>query len=224
MRQTDTTEKGLELLIYNSLIEDSGYIPGTADDYDREHAVDLDKLFSFITATQPKVVPLLNLDSDISKQQFLHRLQTEITRRGIVNVLRRGIKHGPASVDLFYGKPTPGNTKAAELYDANTFSVTRQLRYSKNETSLALDLVIFINGLPVMTFELKNRLTKQTYSDAVNQYKRDRDPREVLFNRGRCMVHFAVDDNQVWMCTRLIGASSWFLPFNKGFNDGALSF
>jgi type I restriction enzyme R subunit len=168
------------------------------------------------------VVEQLGLDADGPKrQQCLARLQGEIARRGVVDVLRKGIKHGPASVDLFYGTPSPGNAKAAERFAANIFSVTRQLRYSKDETQLALDLCLFINGLPVTTFELKNRLTKQTVADAVQQYKRDRDPRELLFQFGRCLVHFAVDDQEVRFCTHLKGKDSWFLPFNKGWNDGA---
>ena len=139
----------------------------------------------------------------------------------MVEVLRSGIKHGPAHVDLFYGTPTPGNLPAAERFVANIFSVTRQLRYSRIETTLALDLAVFLNGLPIATFELKNRLTKQTVHDAVQQYQRDRDPRELLFQFGRCVVHFAVDDTQVRMCTHLKGKHSWFLPFNKGVGDGA---
>ena len=111
--------------------------------------------------------------------------------------------------------------KAAERNEANRFSVTRQLRYSRDETQRALDLGLFINGLPVATFELKNSLTKQTVADAVEQYKRDRDPREKLFEFGRCVVHFAVDDHEVRFCTHLKGKGSWFLPFNLGWNDGA---
>jgi len=136
-------------------------------------------------------------------------------------VLRHGIKHGPHRLDLFYGTPSPGNVKARARYEANRFSVTRQLRYSRDETQLALDLSLFINGLPVATFELKNSLTKQTVEDAVQQYKRDRDPREKLFEFGRCVVHFAVDDHEVRFCTHLKGKTSWFLPFNLGWNDGA---
>jgi hypothetical protein len=108
-----------------------------------------------------------------------------------------------------------------ERFEAHRFSVTRQLRYSRDETRLSLDMAIFINGLPVATVELKNRLTKQTVADAVQQYKRDRDPKELLFQFGRCMVHFAVDDHEVRFCTHLKGQHSWFLPFNKGYNDGA---
>src|SRR4030095_6512513 len=97
----------------------------------------------------------------------------------------------------------PGNAKAAESFAANIFSVTRQLRYSKDETQLALDLCLFIHGLPGATFELKNRLTKQTVEDAVQQYKRDRDARELLFQFGRCLVHVAVDDAEVRFSTHL---------------------
>ncbi|WP_337175416.1 type I restriction endonuclease subunit R [Paludisphaera sp.] len=219
---TDTSEKGLESLVVNSLIEEAGYLAGRPEDYDREHAVDLTHLLTFLRSTQPDVVEALNLEEPgPSRQQFLHRLQGEITKRGVVDVLRRGIKHGPVTVDIYHGIPTPGNAKAAELHAANRFSVTRQLRFSKDETKLSLDLAVFLNGLPLATFELKNSLTKQTHVDAINQYKRDRDPKELLFLPGRCVVHFAVDESQVWMCSQLEGDGSWFLPFNRGWNHGA---
>jgi len=239
---TDTSEKGLETLIVTAMVGrprqgarggqgtrdraalygGTGYVPGDPQDYDRDYAIDLVKLLEFLNATQPNAVAQLDLNAGGPKRQkFLGRLQGEITRRGVIDVLRKGVKHRAASIDLFYGTPTPGNRKAQERFDANIFSVTRQLRYSKDKTRLALDLCLFINGLPVATFELKNRLTKQTVADAVQQYKRDRDPRELLFRFGRCAVHFAVDDQEVQMCTHLTGADSWFLPFNKGWNDGA---
>jgi type I restriction enzyme R subunit len=238
MSPTDTSEKGLETLIVEALTRRTERMPGAAHgplphpyeayvqgdpkEYDRDHAVDIAKLVAFLNATQPKIVEAYALETDTpQRQKFLHRLQGEIAKRGVVDVLRNGIKDGPHSVDLFYGTPDPRNVKAAELNRANIFSVTRQLQYSKDETRLALDLCLFINGLPVATFELKNRLTKQTVEDAVQQYKRDRDPKELLFQFGRCLVHFAVDDQEVRMCTHLKGGASWFLPFNKGFNDGA---
>jgi len=242
MPTTDASEKGLETLIVSALtgrttiragVGDevreseapyggSSYVEGDQADYDRDHAADLSKLLAFLNATQPNAVQVLGLAADGPKRtQFLHRLQGEIAKRGIIDVLRHGVKQGPESVDLFYGTPTPGNLQAAECFAANIFSVTRQLRYSKDETQLALDLCLFINGLPVATFELKNRLTKQTVEDAVQQYRRDRDPKELLFQFSRCMVHFAVDDQEVRMCTHLKGKDSWFLPFNKGWNDGA---
>lgn len=219
---SDISEQGLESLIVTFLTTSGGYTPGDSIDYDREYAVDWARLSAFIRDTQPKGAVALNLDEPgPHRQQFLHRLSGEIAKRGIVDVLRKGIKHGPVSLDLFYGTPTPGNDRAAELYAKNVFSVTRQLQYSQSNTKLALDLCLFVNGLPVATFELKNKLTKQTVADAVEQYQQDRDPKETIFSFGRCMVHFAVDDCEVRMCTHLQGEASWFLPLNKGYNDGA---
>jgi type I restriction enzyme R subunit len=172
--------------------------------------------------TQEDLYEALALSTDgPTRRAFLARLQGEISRRGTIDVLRRGVKHGQHHVDLFFGTPSPGNTKAVERFACNRFSVTRQLRYSRDETQLALDLGLFINGLPVATFELKNSLTKQTVGDAVEQYNRDRDPRERLFEFGRCVVHFAVDDHEVRFCTHLKGKGSWFLPFNLGWKDAA---
>lgn len=223
MKPTDTSEKGLESIIVASLVDEAGYFQGDPQDFDREHAVDLAKLLQFLSATQPDTYEALGIDEEGPRRtQFLHRLQGEIAKRGVVDVLRKGIKHQiPQTIELFYGTPTPGNVKAAERFAANIFSVTRQLRYSRVETALALDMAVFINGLPIATFELKNKLTKQTVLDAVQQYQRDRDPKELLFQFGRCAVHFAVDDHEVRFCTHLKGKGSWFLPFNHGYNDGA---
>ena len=103
----------------------------------------------------------------------------------------------PNHITAMYGSPSEQNPTAREQYARNRFSVTRQLRYSRDNTQLALDLCLFINGLPVATFELKNSLTKQTVADAVEQYKKDRDPREPLFSLGRCSsVHFALDEHR----------------------------
>jgi type I restriction enzyme R subunit len=220
---TDLSEKALETLIADYLTSAAGgWQAGAPKDYDREYAVDLVQLSVFLQATQPAKAAALDLGNDSpARRKFLARLQGEITKRGIVDVLRSGMKHGPHDLDLFYGTPSPGNTSAQEHYALNRFTVTRQLRYSRDQTQLALDLGLFINGLPVATFELKNKITKQTAEDAVDQYKRDRNPRELLFLSGRCMVHFAVDDQVVRFCTELKGKHSWFLPFDQGFDDGA---
>jgi len=238
---SDTTERGLECLICTALTGApcgpgvpanmaqqrpatyaSGWICAAAEDYDREYCVDLAQLSAFLLVTQPDICEALDLGQDgPTRRKFLARLQGEVSKRGTIDVLRHGVKHGPNHIDLFYGTPSPGNAKAAERYAQNRFSVTRQLRYSRDETQRALDLGMFINGLPVATFELKNSLTKQTVADAVEQYQRDRDPREKLFEFGRCVVHFAVDDHEVRFCTHLKGKGSWFLPFNLGWNDGA---
>jgi type I restriction enzyme R subunit len=242
---TDTSEKGLESLIMRHMTGGdglavapstaaevrapyggTGYIAGSAQDYDRAHALDVPQLFAFLRATQPEAFRKLALAEandgrDINRLKFLARLSAEIGKRGVIDVLRKGVAHGPLHFDLFYGTASKGNARAETRHAQNRFSITRQLAYSIDETRRALDLCLFINGLPIATFELKNSLTKQTVGDAVEQYRRDRNPRERLFEFGRCVVHFAVDESEVQMCTELRGKGSWFLPFNKGYHDGA---
>lgn len=222
MAFTNTKESGLEALIVKYLVDKNGYEQGTNADYNREYAVDETRLFRFLQDTQPDALEKLGVfKSDLKKKQFLNRLQGEIAKRGIIDVLRNGVKIYPANLIMFYLTPTENNAKAKEMFEKNIFSVTRQLQYSMDATRLALDICLFINGLPVITFELKNQLTKQDVDDAVEQYKTDRDPRELLFQFKRCMVHFAVDDARIKFCTKLDGKNSWFLPFDKGYNDGA---
>ena len=222
MAFTNTKESGLEALIVKWLVDQNGYEQGTNADYNREYAVDETRLFRFLQDTQPDALEKLGVfKSDMKKKQFLNRLQGEIAKRGIIDVLRNGVKIYPANLIMFYLTPTENNAKAKEMFEKNIFSVTRQLQYSMDATRLALDICLFINGLPVITFELKNQLTKQDVDDAVEQYKTDRDPRELLFQFKRCMVHFAVDDARIKFCTKLDGKNSWFLPFDKGYNDGA---
>jgi type I restriction enzyme R subunit len=239
---TDITEKGLEGLIVRAMTGrtdllvpphtptgfdapvagGTGWLLGDPKHYDRAACVDLVQLRGFLELTQPKVAEALGLAHDSpTRRQFLARLSSEIGKRGVIDVLRKGVSHGPHTLQLFYGTPSAENALAVERYAQNRFSVSRQLAYSNDETRWALDLVLFINGLPVATFELKNSLTRQTVADAIEQYRRDRDHREPLFAFGRCVVHFAVDDSEVQMCTELKGEGSWFLPFNQGCNDGA---
>ncbi|WKZ78774.1 MAG: type I restriction endonuclease subunit R [Candidatus Kapaibacterium sp.] len=242
---TDTTEKGLETLIMKAMTGmdglnvkpglageppapygGTGYLAGSPKDFDRAHAIDVPQLFAFLQATQPDTFKKLGIADvndikDINRLKFLKRLSGEIGKRGVIDVLRKGVSDGPLHLILYYETPSPGNEKAERLHGMNRFSVTRQLAYSMDEKRRALDLGLFINGIPVATFELKNNLTKQTVEDAIQQYRNDRDPRELLFGFGRCAVHFAVDEKQVFMCTELKGKASWFLPFNKGVNDGA---
>lgn len=239
---TNITEAGLESLIVRHMTDTdglavapgtvaerpdvlgTGYFAGSPKDYDRAYAVDVVQLFAFLKTTQPdafKKLAMTDAANDINRLKFLTRLSGEIGKRGVIDVIRKGLEHGPVHFDLFYGTPSPGNAKAVALHAQNRFSITRQLAYSMEETRRALDLCLLINGLPIATFELKNSLTKQTVEDAVEQYRRDRDPRERLFEFGRCVVHFAVDDSEIRMCPSLKGKASWFLPFNKGYNDGA---
>ena len=219
---TNTKENGLEALIVQWLVEQNGYEQGTNADYNREYAVDETRLFRFLQDTQPDAMEKLGVfKTELKKKQFLNRLQGELAKRGVIDVLRNGIKAYPADLIMFYLTPTENNVKARLMHEKNIFSVIRQLQYSMDNTKLALDMCVFINGLPVITFELKNQLTKQNVDDAVFQYQTDRDPRELLFQFKRCMVHFAVDDVRVKFCTKICGKDSWFLPFDKGYNDGA---
>ena len=193
---TDTSERGLERLICTALAGHAceppkagqvsepqagyggvGWSCGNPHDYDREYCVDRVQLAAFLNATQPEVAESLALDEDgPTRRKFLARLQGEVSKRGTIEVLRHGIKHGAHDLDLFYGTPSAGNRQAQERFAQNRFTVLRQLSYSGDETQRALDIGLFINGLPVFTFELKNNLTKQTVDDAVWQYKKGPQP------------------------------------------------
>lgn len=222
MQFSNTKEDGLETIIVDWLVKHNGYEQGTNADYNKEYAIDETRLFRFLADTQPdEIEKLAVFKSEQKKRTFLNRLQGELAKRGIIDVLRNGIKVYPADLIMFYLTPNENNDTAKALYAKNIFSVTRQLRYSIDAGKLALDLCIFINGLPVITFELKNQLTKQNVENAVQQYKDDRSPKEQIFSFKRCMVHFAVDDDRVKFCTKLAAQDSWFLPFDKGYNDGA---
>ena len=237
---TDLTERGLERLICKALSGDhcdpptgstigepaaaggNGWSPGNYHDYNRHYCLDIVQLRTFLHGTQPDAAPALRLDEDgPTRRKFLARLQGEIAKHGVVAVLRDGIRHGAHHLELFYGTPSPHNQTAQRRFRQNRFSVTRQLRYSRDHAQRALDMALFINGLPVFTIELKNSFTRQKVTDAVEQYRRDRNPREPLFQLGRCVAHFAVDDEQVYFCTHLKGKASWFLPFNRGWQQGA---
>ena len=221
---TDTTEKGLENHITEYLVNENKYTQRESKNYNPISCIDEEILFQFFENTQPKAVEKLKkYHKELYQQKIIKRINDQIQAKGIIEVLRKGIVDGftDTKLKLFYDKPVSSyNVTAISLYQANVFSVIRQVYYStKNKNSL--DMVVFINGLPVITFELKNELTKQNVQHAIKQYKTDRDPNEELFRLGRIIVNFAVDSEEVWMCTKLNGESSYFLPFNKGNENGA---
>lgn len=223
-KQTDTTEKGLEAHISQYLVEENNYLLRENKVYDNVSCIDSELLFQFLEATQPKAVAKIKTyHKDLYEQKILKRLNDQIQAKGIIEVLRKGITDGftDTKLMLFYDKPVSAyNTDANALYQANLFSVMRQVYFSPNDKK-SLDMMIFINGIPVISFELKNELTKQNVQNAIKQYKYDRDPNEELFRLGRLMVNFAVDTEEIWMCTQLKKEKSYFLPFNKGYNNGA---
>jgi type I restriction enzyme R subunit len=220
--KTDTTEKGLEAHITQHLCFVNAFEERHHSRYNRVDCVDEDLLFNFLQTTQEKeVMKLQTIHGSNFRSKVLYRLNNQIKTFGIIEVLRKGITDNNIKLKLFFDKPVSSlNEKDFALYNQNIFSVTRQVHYS-NQNENSLDLVVFINGLPIVTFELKNELTKQTVKDAIKQYKTNRDPKEELFRLGRCLVHFAVDTEQVWMATHLKGENTYFLPFNKGNNNGA---
>lgn len=221
---TDTTEKGLESHISQYLADVNQYLLRESKSYDNVSCIDKELLFQFLETTQPKAVAKLKTyHKDLYEQKIIKRLNDQIQAKGIIEVLRKGITDGftDTKLHLFYDKPVSAyNADANALFQANLFSGMRQVYFSPNDKK-SLDLMVFINGIPVISFELKNELTKQNVQQAIKQYKEARDPNEELFRLGRLMVNFAVDTEEIWMCTQLKKEKSYFLPFNKGFNNGA---
>ena len=217
----DTSEKDFETGIF-SFLTGSGFTGRDAANFDRALCLDPDSLFQFLYATQAKTWEKLKVQhGELAKERFLHRLAGQIQKRGTLDVLRKGVDDLGCHFELaFFHPETTLNEEHARLHEANILGVMRQVYYSERNDS-SLDLVLFVNGLPVITAELKTPLKGQTVQDAVAQYKYDRDPREPLFQFRRCLAHFAVDTDLVFMTTRLQGGKTWFLPFNKGHERGA---
>lgn len=193
------------------------YTLRTGADYDRDLCLIPKDLCAFIYATQAEEWEKLKQQRGAdTRRAFLRRVKSEIEKRGTIDVLRKGIKDLGCTFHLAYFKPNSGlNETHKNLYRSNVFSVVRQLHFSaRNEKSL--DLATFVNGLPIFTAELKDPLTGQTVNNAIQQYRKDRDPKEPLFTYGRCLAHFAVDPIRVSMTTRLEGDRTRFLPFNRG--------
>ena len=199
-----------------------GYLKRRAEDYDRGLCLIPTDVVDFLLATQPKEWDKLrqHYGADV-KPRFLGRLSREIARRGALDVLRNGVKDSGCKYRMAYFRPSSGlNEELQRLHAANLFAVVRQLHFSeRNEQSL--DLALFLNGVPIFTAELKNPLNGQDVEDAIRQYTHDRDPREPLFAAGRCLAHFAVDPELVFVTTRLAGPGTRFLPFNRGRFGGA---
>lgn len=220
-------EAELENNIIEFLVSNQGYVYIKPDEmklsFNRKYAFDEKRLLEFIRVSQPDEFDILRLDTDSGKEKFYKQLDTSIRQNGIVSVLKNGIKCYPSSgTIIFYHALDPKRPSSHDEFKMNIFSVTNQLTYSDKNKGLELDLAVFVNGLPIMTMELKSRAssTGWTYRDAEEQYKNDRDPKETLFSFKRCIVHFAVDENFITFTTKLDGKDTRFMPFNKGTNDG----
>ena len=214
---TDTSEKGFQKYIVKELVEQNKFRESVSNDFDKEFCINPKQLWEFIKETQPEAYEMIQRKGERS---FLVRLDEKIQKLGIIEVLRKGVKHFDKTVELFYRQPSSNyNTKALAEYQANIFSVTQELVYSSDNAN-RLDLTVFLNGLPIITCELKNPLSGQTVHNGIRQYQNDREPKEKIFSFARCMVHFAADTEMVFMTTQLNGKKTFFLPFNKGLNDG----
>lgn len=196
------------------------YWLGESGDFDREFAVDRLHFWNFLEATQAEELAKVK-DRPNWKRLVLERLSRKIQKEGVLKVLKGGLRIDDAHFTLLYSQPyNTINPEVAKRFEQNIFSVTRQVHYSQAEPLKSLDMVLFINGIAIVTVELKNAWTGQTTYHAMKQYREDRDPNEPLLRFGRCLVHFAVDTDEVYMATRLEGKKTNFLPFNKGCNHG----
>lgn len=218
---TDTSEKNLETILVSYLRDVHGYEEGVSENYNKDYALDTERVKRFILSNQKKKAEnTACFASEMSERKFFTELNKQLATRGITDVLRKGFRYISEIFDLYYPLPSELNPTAQEMYAKNIFCVTRQLFYSKDNSN-SIDVMVSLNGMPVMTIELKNHYTGQTVDNAIKQYQTDRDANDPLLAPKRCAVHFAVDDDDIRMCTWLSGKNSWFLPFNKGVNGGA---
>ena len=199
----------------------NGYYIGYANDFNAKYAIDEVRFWHFLETTQPEELAKLQKQSDW-KLKILERLDRLVKKYGILRLLRKGLEIDDAHFTLLYVLPLASSSAAAKTnFDNNEFSVSRQIRYSTLNPREEIDMVVFINGLPIATMELKNHWTGQNAKvHGQNQYKTKRDITQPLLNFGRCVVHFAVDTDEVYMTTKLDGTNTFFLPFNLGHNYG----
>lgn len=218
------TEIRFEEAIEYALIDKGGYTKGDAKSYDSEKALFPADVIGFIQATQAKKWDSLQqILSDRSESTLINDLTKELSLKGALHVLRHGFKCFGKTFRLAYFTPnTQLNPEAWEDYQKNRLTVTRQVHFSTKNPALSLDVVLALNGLPIVTLELKNAMTGQTIDNAIHQYKFDRHPNDPIFVfKERALVHFAVDTDTASMTTKLDGKDTFFLPFNQGYLDGA---
>ena len=199
------------------------YVQGVSADFDPVLCLEKERFLGFVQATQPKTwLALESIHGAETASIVVADLRKHINTQGVLHVIRNGFKCYGKKLHAAYFLPNNQlNDDTLALYAKNVLSVTRQLYFSANDTK-SLDMALFLNGIPVATLELKNKFTGQSTADSIKQYKNDRDASEPIFQfKKGALVHFAVDTNLAFMTTRLSGKKTFFLPFNRGFNDGA---
>lgn len=209
---TNTSEKDFQNEIVN-YFSNTGYVKRKSNDFSENIAIDAELTLKFIKDTQLKEWEKFErIYNENSEEKFFFRLFNEIEKKGTIDVLRNGFKDVGAYFNLFY--PKPNNSKNPDLFEnfeKNIFSVIDELKYNEGNNN-RIDLVLFINGLPIVTIELKDTFS-QGVENAIKQYKEDRNPKDKIFNR--CLVHFAMSDEKIYMTTKLDKEKTRFLPFNK---------
>jgi type I restriction enzyme R subunit len=194
---------------------------GFNHDFNKEYAIDEKWFWHFLESTQSEELDKLKRDPQY-KLKIIQRLDRMIKKYGVVKVLRKGLDVDDAHFTLMYVAPLASSALTVrKRFYSNVFSVTRQVTYSMANPREEIDMVIFVNGIPIITMELKNPWTGQNARvHGQKQYKQDRDATQPLLRFGRCIVHFAVDTDEVYMTTKLAGKKTFFRPFNKGYNSG----
>jgi len=237
-----TTEKDLEIAIEKHLTgtcleaqkgiaeagdppfsPNHGYQLGLAQDFNARYAIDSKRFWAFLQHTQPRELEKLQKHGGDWQLKVLERFDKLIKKYGLLHLLKKGLSVDDAGLRLMYPAPLASSSETVkQRFADNIFSSTRQVRYSLSNTLEEIDLVLFINGLPFATLELKNPWSGQTARyHGQKQYREDRDINQPLLQFGRCLVHLAVDTDEIYMTSKLAGAGTLFLPFNKGRNYGA---
>ena len=229
MKSLNPTELKFEEYIEQNLLN-HGYISlskSTSEElyqkYNRINCLHTSQLVDFIKKSQPEAWEKLSeIHNNSVEEKIIKRVNKEITNRGLIDVLRGEVTDAGVKIKLFYPKPkSSNNPQIIDLYKLNQFAVMRQLRYAtkKEDENNSIDMGLFVNGIPLITIELKNQLTGQNIEIAENQYRYDRNPHEPLLKFKRCLAHFCIDNNKASMTTKLSGSKTKFLPFNKGIEN-----
>ncbi|MCD8308251.1 MAG: DEAD/DEAH box helicase family protein [Clostridia bacterium] len=216
------TEKEYQRYIIDTLVAENGYTERKSSNYDKKFALDREMLFKFLNDTQPDTMAKLkNVFKDKTEETIINTINNEIVKpkSSLVSVLKHGVQISNYHLDLMYTKPaTTFNRELYNNYTKNIFSVMEEVWISDEER---IDLVIFLNGFAIMSFELKCNASGQNYQNAIHQYRTARNPKNRLFLfKAGCLVNFAMDLQEVYMTTRLSGESTYFLPFNMGNGEG----
>ena len=218
---SQTNEAALETIIEQHLIAQNGFYQGNPNNFEKKCAIDTERFWNFLESTQASELAKLQRSPDWQRK-ILERLDRIIKKYGILHLLRKGLDVDDAKFTFLYVLPLASSSQSIkENFVKNQFSITRQVRYSSSNPLEEIDMVLFVNGLPLITIELKNPWTGQTARlHGQNQYKFERNISEPLLNFSRCLVHFTLDTDEAYMTTKLNGAKTFFLPFNKGNNYG----